>query len=118
MDTTSRAGPGSGIALGVAGLYLLVALLALLLPVLTTYDLAGVWAILLALPWSALFPMGVAGGAAPGLVGGGQLLLMLCAMLLNAALLYVGIRWAGRWSAARRDGLDSRDSTTGAESGP
>jgi hypothetical protein len=90
----------SGVA--VAALYLIVALLALMLPVLTHSNLAGVWAILLTLPWSAIFPMDIVGESAPGLAGAARLLFLFGAMVLNAALLYLGVRWAGRWSAAHR----------------
>lgn len=86
----------------IAALYLAVALLALMLPVLTRSNLAGVWAILLTLPWSAIFPMDVVSENAPGLAGAARLLFLLGAMILNAALLYLGLRWAGRWSAAHR----------------
>jgi hypothetical protein len=86
----------------VAGFYLFVALLTLFLPVFTRSNLAGVWAILLTLPWSAIFPMGVVNSTTPGLAGAARLLFMVGAMALNAVLLYLGVRWAGRWSAAHR----------------
>lgn len=86
----------------VAALYLLVALLTLFLPLLTGSDLAGVWPVLLTLPWSAIFPMGVVNASAPALAGTARVLFMVGAMALNAVLLYLGMRWAGRWSAAHR----------------
>ncbi len=89
-------------AMVVAALYLIVAALTLVLPILTRSNLAGVWAILLTLPWSAIFPMDVVSETAPGLAGAARLLFLFGAMVLNAALLYLGVRWAGRWSAAHR----------------
>jgi hypothetical protein len=89
-------------AVVVAALYLLVAVLTLALPILTRSNLAGVWTILLTLPWSAIFPMDVVSETAPGLAGAARLLFLFGAMVLNAALLYVGVRWAGRWSASHR----------------
>lgn len=85
-----------------SALYLVVALLSLLLPALTSSDLAGVWSILLTLPWSAFFPLGFVNAAAPGLASASRLLLTLVAMAVNAILLYLGMRWARRWSTARR----------------
>ncbi len=102
MPRSPKELPRPRAATAVAGLYLLVALITLLLPVFSGSTLVGVWPILLALPWSAFFPLGLVNHAAPGVAGAARFLMLLVAMLANAALLYLGIRWAGRWSAARR----------------
>lgn len=89
-------------AVAAATIYLAVALGSLLLPTLTGSDLAGVWSILLTLPWSAIFPLGTVNDAAPGLAGSARFLLLLGGIVLNTVLVYLGVRWAARWTAARR----------------
>ncbi|HKK28449.1 MAG TPA: hypothetical protein VKB18_10230 [Gemmatimonadota bacterium] len=89
-------------AVAAAAIYLVVALGSLLLPTLTGSDLAGVWSILLTLPWSAIFPLGTVNHAAPGLAGPARFLLLLGGIVLDTVLVYLGIRWAAGWIAARR----------------
>jgi len=89
-------------AVAAAALYLVVALGSLLLPALTGSDLAGVWSILLTLPWSAIFPLDTVSHAAPGLAGPARFLLLLGGIVLDTVLVYLGVRWAVRWTAARR----------------
>lgn len=94
--------PESRVAASVAALYALVAGAALAYPVLSGSDLAGVWSILLTLPWSAVFPLGTVNRLAPGLAGPLRFLFLLAATLGNAVLIYLGLRWAGRWAETHR----------------
>lgn len=102
MPGTARKWLAARWAVGAAAIYLVVALGSLLLPTLTASDLAGVWSILLTLPWSAIFPLGTVNHSAPGLAGPARFLLLMAGIVLNTILVYLGVRWAGRWTAARR----------------
>lgn len=89
------------IAVFVAATYLLVAAGSLLLPRLTSSNLAGVWSILLALPWSALFPVGAVSESAAGDLA--RTIMIALGMVLNATLLYLAVRWVEQryWTRAR-----------------
>lgn len=92
----------SRIAASVAALYVLVAGTALALPILSGSNLAGIWSILLTLPWSAVFPLGTVNRLTPGMAGVLRFLFLLAAVVVNAVLIYLGLRWAGRWAKAHR----------------
>jgi hypothetical protein len=89
------------IAVFVSAAYLLVAAGSLLLPRLTSSTLAGVWSILFALPWSALFPVGAVSESPAGEMVGSILIAL--GMVLNAVLLYAAVRWVELrfWTRAR-----------------
>ena len=90
------------IAAAFAALYLSMAAVALVFPLLSSSSLAGVWGVLLTLPWSAVFPLGTVNHVAPGIAGPLRFLFSLCAMAANAALIFLGVRWAGRWMETHR----------------
>jgi len=90
------------IAAAFAALYLFVAAVALVFPLLSGSSLAGVWGVLLTLPWSAVFPLRAVNRTVPGMAGPLRFLFSLAAMAANAALIFLAVRWAGRWMETHR----------------
>jgi len=91
------------VAAALTALYLAVAVVCLALPFLTGDALAGLWAYLLAMPWSGLMPIATLDRIAPAWTELLGPISVAIGLLANAALLYVGARWL----ELRRDGRRS-----------